>query len=342
VSFPGGDPLKIPIDPNGNLASKTEGSDTWGYEWDAENQLKRVTKNGAEVARFAYDAFGRRVEKVVVGVVHGYSYDGHNILRETGANGTVFDYVHGPGIDDPLAGIDQTGVPKYFHADWLGSIVRVTDSAGTVIDTRQYDAWGNLEIGADQSGFAFTGREWDREIDLYYYRARYYNPRTGRFVAEDPMGFRAGINFYAYALGDPVGFIDPMGLEVQVCYRQMRSMFEGPQHSVIFPTSTKPTKGPGSGKCIASGLGPKKGIGWQGGAIHDEEICDEYGNYNPEYQCSAVSKSNCVEECVKRKIAEAKKKPPAYRPGPRWAGGRQCTDWSDDTMAACNKECGGK
>jgi len=51
-------------DPNGNLTTKTEGTDVWGYESNAEDQLTRVIKNGVEQARFAYDPNGRRVEKV--------------------------------------------------------------------------------------------------------------------------------------------------------------------------------------------------------------------------------------------------------------------------------------
>ena len=76
VSFGAADPHKIPIDPNGNLATKTEGTDTWAYKWNAENQLTKVEKNGAEEARFAYDPLGRRVEKVAGGVTTSYTYDG--------------------------------------------------------------------------------------------------------------------------------------------------------------------------------------------------------------------------------------------------------------------------
>jgi len=72
---------------------------------------------------------------------------------------------------------------SYLHADALGSIVKATNAAGGVILSRQYDAWGNLEAGADESGSAFTGREWDPEPGLYYYRARYYEPRVGRFIS---------------------------------------------------------------------------------------------------------------------------------------------------------------
>ena len=79
--------------------------------------------------------------------------------------------------------------------------------------TRQYDAWGNLQVGANEPGYAFTGREWDPETGLYYYRARYYDPKVGRFTAEDPIAFQGGVNFYAYVLGNPVRLKDPTGLK---------------------------------------------------------------------------------------------------------------------------------
>ena len=72
------------------------------------------------------------------------------------------------------------------HADGLGSIVAMTDAAGNVTSRRQYDAWGNLEVGADQPGYAFTGREWDPETELYYYRARYYDPKTRQIHLRGP------------------------------------------------------------------------------------------------------------------------------------------------------------
>jgi RHS repeat-associated protein len=62
------------------------------------------------------------------------------------------------------------------------------------------------------SGYAFTGREWDAETGLYYYRARYYDPKIGRFLSEDPIGFMGGANFYAYVEGNPLTLVDPFGL----------------------------------------------------------------------------------------------------------------------------------
>jgi RHS repeat-associated protein len=59
---------------------------------------------------------------------------------------------------------------------------------------------------------AFTGREWDPETGLYYYRARYYDPKVGRFLSKDPVGFAAGPNYYTYVLDNPVNRVDPSGM----------------------------------------------------------------------------------------------------------------------------------
>lgn len=165
-------------DPNGNLTSKTDGSDTWTYTWSAENQLTKVERNGAEVARFGHDPFGRRVEKVSGAVTTSYTYDGRATLREVRGS-TTLKHVQGRAVDEPLA-VDDGSSLTYLHTDGLGSIVKQTNASGAVTLTRQHDAWGNIESGGDQSGFAFAGREWDPETDLYYYRARYEGRGTDR------------------------------------------------------------------------------------------------------------------------------------------------------------------
>jgi RHS repeat-associated protein len=216
-----GDPHKVPIDPNGNLTQKTEGSDTWVYTWNALNQLVKVEKNSIEQARFAYDPLGRRVEKVAAAITTSYTYDGADILREIRGS-TTLKYLHGPGVDETLAVDDGTAV-SYYHADGLGSVVRMTNAAGAVTLTRQYDAWGNIEAGAGEPGYAFTGREWDPEIGLYYYRARYYSASLGRFISEDPIGLAAGPNRYSYVDGNPVVFSDPSGLvQVRIDWRVVK------------------------------------------------------------------------------------------------------------------------
>lgn len=94
--------------------------------------------------------------------------------------------------------------------DGLGSVVRTTNSAGAVTGSRRYDSFGNFEVGAT-IGYAFTGREWDTEADLAYYRARYYDPKVGRFLSEDSIGFESGVNFYTYVNNNPATLIDPSG-----------------------------------------------------------------------------------------------------------------------------------
>jgi RHS repeat-associated protein len=150
-------------------------------------------------------------------VTYKYAYDGQDIIRETrsrdGQADEVVTYVHGPGVDEPLARIDGSGAPTYYHADGLGSIIKTTDATGAMVSDRVYDAWGNIELGAAEPGYAFTGIAWDPETGLYYYRARYYDPKVGRFISEDPIGFTGGGNFYSYVQGAPPELTDPLGLE---------------------------------------------------------------------------------------------------------------------------------
>src|SRR5260370_32715992 len=80
-----------------------------------------------------------------------------------------------------------------------------------------YDSFGNMisSTGAFTQPFRYTGREWDSETALYFYRARYYAPDAGRFLNEDPLGFYAGFNFYVYVKNDPIDFVDPTGLKCE-------------------------------------------------------------------------------------------------------------------------------
>ena len=213
-------------DLNGNLATKTEGSDTWVYTWNAENRLTRVVLNGNEVASFSYDAKGRRVGKVANGVTHSYVYDDDDIVEERLNPGGTVRYFHGPGMDEWLGMQDASGTVSYFTSDHLHSIVATTNAAGAVVATRQYDAWGNLEVGATSAGPSFTGREWDAETNLYYFRARYLDPKVGRFISEDPMP-DVGHSLYAYVRNDPVDNIDPSG-EQETCVHAFNAQYVGP------------------------------------------------------------------------------------------------------------------
>lgn len=76
----------------------------------------------------------------------------------------------------------------------------------------RYSTFGALEQAGAEGGYFFTGREWDPETGLHYYRARFYDPKPGRFISEDPIRFCSGINFYGYVRNTPASRTDPFGL----------------------------------------------------------------------------------------------------------------------------------
>jgi RHS repeat-associated protein len=200
-------------DLNGNLT----GDGVKTYEWDAANRLTAVKQGGSTLASFTYDGNGRRATKAAGGSTTTYVYDGAQFLEERPSAGATKRHVYGPGIDQPLAQVSG-GTATYTVADHLGSLVRATDAAGAPTLTREYDPWGSPLQGSATSGFAFTGREWDAEVQLAYYRARYYDPRLGRFLSRDRLSLQRRLlggdesHDYVYVSNDPINHADPLGL----------------------------------------------------------------------------------------------------------------------------------
>jgi RHS repeat-associated protein len=201
-------------DYNGNLTSKTNSSGTTGFTWDYENRLTSVTLPGSGgTVTFKYDPFGRRIQKSGPAGTTNYLYDGANVVTDLDLNGAVLArYTQGVGIDEPLASVTGFGT-AFFEADGLGSVTSLSGASG-LTDTYTYKPFGiTTATGSNSNRFRFTGREWDSETNLYYYRARYYDPQTGRFISEDPTSFQSGdVNFYVYVSNFPTGWVDPFGL----------------------------------------------------------------------------------------------------------------------------------
>ncbi|WP_194714287.1 RHS repeat-associated core domain-containing protein [Noviherbaspirillum soli] len=139
-------------------------------------------------------------------------YDGINPVQELGATGASASLLTGLGVDEYYRRTDAAG-PRDMVTDALGSVLGLADGAGQVRTTYRYEPYGATTVQGEASAnsFQYTGRENDG-TGLYYYRARYYHPGLGRFVAEDPIGLAGGINAYTYVEGDPISFIDPLGL----------------------------------------------------------------------------------------------------------------------------------
>jgi RHS repeat-associated protein len=139
-------------------------------------------------------------------------YDGLNAIQELSGTTPVVSRLTG-GLDEFFARTDASGT-TFPLTDALGSTIALTDATGNIQTQYTYEPFGGTTPSGATStnAYQFTGRVNDG-TGLYYYRARYYSPRYGRFVSGDPMGFGGGVNVYAYAGDNPVSFRDPFGLK---------------------------------------------------------------------------------------------------------------------------------
>ncbi len=176
-----------------------------------------------EQITYTYDPSGRRIAKDVDGVVTKYraacpelvERDGDHCIAEYDANDVQLrKYVYGPCIDEPICMVEAAGSyagTYYYHFDALGSVVALSDADGDTVQVYEYDVYGQVAASDPNhpNRFMFTGREFDKETGLYYYRARYYNPTIGRFLQTDPAG--QGLNWYSYCGNNATNCVDPSG-----------------------------------------------------------------------------------------------------------------------------------
>jgi len=197
------------FDGRGNMTS--DGTTTFTY--DLRNRLRTAAKSGM-AASYDYDGDDRRTKKTVNGVVTRVIWSGDAELAEADGAGVILRrYVPGPAVDMPLASVDAAGVVTWIHADGQGSIINTSTSAGLAGTPVTYSPYGELG-GSLPAGvpFGYTGRYHDVETGLWFYRARYYNPRLGQFMQVDPIGTKDDPNLYGYVAADPVNNFDPSGM----------------------------------------------------------------------------------------------------------------------------------
>jgi RHS repeat-associated protein len=193
-------------DANGNTLS--DGINT--YFWDARNRLASADNNAAA---FAYDPLGRRVSKTFMSTTTNYLYDGANAVQEFGTLPTA-NLLTG-GVDERFQRTSSTETDDYL-TDGLGSTVALTDATGASQTQYSYSPFGaqSASGATTTNSYTYTGRESDG-LGINYYRARYYNPATGRFMSRDPEDGKAvdpkTLHKYLYAGSDPVNGIDPTG-----------------------------------------------------------------------------------------------------------------------------------
>ncbi len=235
-------------DAAGNETMKVaiEGGEAWTYSYDNKNELVKaqlwesdpVTYGTGdavlEEVDYKYDAWGNLVERDLYPTGSGtptvtrYAVDGWNpaLAGQTGnanfnvwadldgSNDLLTRYLHGDQVDQLFARQDA-GVQYWYLTDYQGSVRDVLDNSSNVKDAIVYDGFGNIiseTNSAYRGSYAWTGRMFDVETDLQYNRARWYDPSTGRWQSQDPLGFDAGdSNLYTYVNNDPLAAVDPSG-----------------------------------------------------------------------------------------------------------------------------------
>lgn len=207
-------------DSNGNVTS----SGGKQFTYDSQNHLLSMAATGKSVS-IVYDGDGNRVSKTVNGATTQYLVDdlnptGYAQVVEELTNGSASrTYTYGLQRISEYQLVNGAWTPSFYGYDGGGNVRNLTNSGGAVTDTYEYDAFGNslTTSGSTPNHMLYQGEEWDPDLSLYYLRARYMNPLTGRFVSRDPDDGidtdPASLHKYLYAEGDPVNLRDPNGRE---------------------------------------------------------------------------------------------------------------------------------
>lgn len=200
-------------DDNGNQTRVTEGSSVSSYGYDNFNQLKAAILANGSAVNSKYDAFGQRIEKMTNGVTTTYYYDGQNVILEIGSSGNKARNVYGINL---IARDDSSGA-LYYQFNGHGDVVYLVDVNGSLINEYDYDIFGNVlkSIEGKPNPFRYAGYYYDSESNYYYLNARYYDPKTARFISEDTYSGEysdpLSLNLYTYCANNPVNYYDPSG-----------------------------------------------------------------------------------------------------------------------------------
>jgi len=221
VTQPDASVITYAYDKNGNQQTRTHGTEITSYQFDRKNQLTQVSLPNSSSADYQYDPLGRRVRRNDSNGIKRFIYDGHNPLADMIGDSVtpVLEALYMPmnGLD-LLASRFNAGdsSSEYYLRDGLNSVRQIMDSTATVTASYDYHPYGEIKnsTGSSNNRFTYTGRSSETD-GLMYYRSRYYDPYTGRFLKKDryqgdikePMS----LHRYAYVQGNPVNFVDPEG-----------------------------------------------------------------------------------------------------------------------------------
>ena len=199
------------FDADGNLLTVASGLTPSAFSYDARN---RLTSAGG--LSYGYNAENRRISVTDSSGTANFVVNPNatldQVLVKTASNGAKTFYVYGLG----LLHEEASSVARYYHFDRRGDTIALSDASGAVTGRTSYGVYGEIlsRSGVTDTAFLFNGR-WGVQTDssgIYYQRARYFCPELRRFLNSDPIGISGGANFFAYAGGNPISNIDPLGL----------------------------------------------------------------------------------------------------------------------------------
>ena len=201
-------------DDSGNQLAINSAGKRQQREFNGFNQLtalRSVTSKTEEVTRYEYDAYGRRSAKVTASGRTDYLWEANNLVGEY-RQGEYRWYIYEPGTNKPLA-LLADGQLYFYQLDHLGTPLSLTDTENNVVWQAQYSVFGKATVTLNtvDNPLRFQGQYYDSESGLHYNHFRYYDPQTGRFISQDPIGLLGGINHYQYA-PNHINWIDPLGL----------------------------------------------------------------------------------------------------------------------------------
>ena len=219
-------------DLRGNLTKLLSADETRDYVWDSFNRLVEVKVNGVSVARYAYrpDGLRRKVEIPATGVATTTIWSLNNPIAEYDFGTSLKRFfVTGFGLDEVYEGQGATPATsaEIPITDHMGSVLAVADLSGTITRRSSYTAYGDVRSGTAPQGllpYGHHGARYDVETGWYYHRARYRAPGQMRWASRDPIGFKGGWNLYGFVGGNPLNFVDTLGLRQEWLDRVIEAM----------------------------------------------------------------------------------------------------------------------
>jgi len=201
-------------DNNGNLKYDT----AHNLAWDAEGKMLNVDSTTVQLT---YDAFGRAVEQNRGGSYTQtvYAPSGAKLALMSGMT-LVKAFVRLPGGPTAVYAPGTPGPIFYRHADWLGSSRLASTQSRTKYFDVSYAPFGENYNPSGTTDYNFTGQNQDTVTGYDDFLFREYSSVQGRWMSPDPAGLAAvrlaspqSWNRYAYVLNNPLGLVDPLGLD---------------------------------------------------------------------------------------------------------------------------------